>query len=98
MEESGEGSRLGTSATFPCTPRTNGKAERFVQTSLREWAYAKRAPAMGIYRGFIRGIRLIMAEPEGELLNSLFEELADCETQLKHLDQRVFERPRGVSL
>jgi len=53
---------------------------------------------MGIYRGFIRGIRLIMAEPEGELLNSLFEELADCETQLKHLDQRVFERPRGVSL
>ena len=24
--------------TRPCTPRTNGKAERFVQTSLREWA------------------------------------------------------------
>src|SRR5579863_6722487 len=23
------------------TPRTNGKAERFVQTSLREWAYAR---------------------------------------------------------
>jgi len=22
------------------TPRTNGKAERFIQTSLREWAYA----------------------------------------------------------
>jgi transposase InsO family protein len=27
--------------TRPYTPRTNGKAERFVQTSLREWAYAK---------------------------------------------------------
>jgi transposase InsO family protein len=27
--------------TTPYTPRTNGKAERFVQTSLREWAYAK---------------------------------------------------------
>jgi len=27
--------------TRPSTPRTNGKAERFVQTSLREWAYAK---------------------------------------------------------
>ena len=27
--------------TKPYTPRTNGKAERFVQTSLREWAYAK---------------------------------------------------------
>jgi transposase InsO family protein len=26
--------------TRPYTPRTNGKAERFVQTSLREWAYA----------------------------------------------------------
>ena len=27
--------------TRPYTPRTNGKAERFVQTALREWAYAK---------------------------------------------------------
>lgn len=25
--------------TKPYTPRTNGKAERFIQTSLREWAY-----------------------------------------------------------
>ena len=24
----------------PYTPRTNGKAERFIQTALREWAYA----------------------------------------------------------
>src|SRR3546814_7381139 len=35
------------------TPRTNGNAERFIQTSLREWAYARlyassdqRAPAI----------------------------------------------------
>lgn len=27
--------------TRPYTPRTNGKAERFIQTSLGEWAYAK---------------------------------------------------------
>jgi len=27
--------------TRPYTPKTNGKAERFVQTSLREWAYVK---------------------------------------------------------
>ena len=27
--------------TKPYTPRTNGKAERFIQTSLREWAYAQ---------------------------------------------------------
>jgi transposase InsO family protein len=27
--------------TKPYTPKTNGKAERFIQTSLREWAYAK---------------------------------------------------------
>jgi transposase InsO family protein len=26
--------------TRPYTPKTNGKAERFIQTSLREWAYA----------------------------------------------------------
>jgi transposase InsO family protein len=26
--------------TRPYTPRTNGRAERFIQTSLREWAYA----------------------------------------------------------
>jgi transposase InsO family protein len=39
--------------TRPYTPRTNGKAERFIQTSLREWAYlqaynssAERAEAM----------------------------------------------------
>ncbi len=27
--------------TRPYTPRTNGKAERFIQTTLREWAYAR---------------------------------------------------------
>jgi transposase InsO family protein len=27
--------------TKPYTPKTNGKAERFIQTALREWAYAK---------------------------------------------------------
>lgn len=28
--------------TKPYTPKTNGKAERFIQTALREWAYARR--------------------------------------------------------
>ena len=27
--------------TRPYTPRTNGKAERFIQTALREWAYSR---------------------------------------------------------
>ncbi len=27
--------------TRPYTPKTNGKAERFIQTALREWAYAE---------------------------------------------------------
>ena len=27
--------------TKPYTPRTNGKAERFIQTAIREWAYAR---------------------------------------------------------
>jgi transposase InsO family protein len=30
--------------TRPYTPRTNGKAERFIQTHLREWAYAYSYP------------------------------------------------------
>jgi len=40
--------------TRPYTPRTNGKAERFIQTALREWAYVRpyrssrqRAGALG---------------------------------------------------
>jgi transposase InsO family protein len=31
--------------TKPYTPKTNGKAERFIQTALREWAYAKPYPS-----------------------------------------------------
>jgi len=31
---------VGHRFTRPYTPRTNGKAERFIQTVLREWAYA----------------------------------------------------------
>ena len=36
-------SQLGLKHRFtrPYTPRTNGKAERFIQTALREWAYAR---------------------------------------------------------
>ena len=30
--------------TRPYTPKTNGKAERFIQTALREWAYAMAYP------------------------------------------------------
>ena len=30
--------------TKPYTPKTNGKAERFIQTALREWAYAMAYP------------------------------------------------------
>jgi len=33
--------RLKHIRTKPYTPKTNGKAERFIQTSLREWAYAQ---------------------------------------------------------
>lgn len=31
--------------TRPYTPRTNGKAERFIQTLLREWAYRRAYPS-----------------------------------------------------
>lgn len=30
--------------TKPYTPQTNGKAERFIQSALREWAYAACYP------------------------------------------------------
>jgi len=36
--------------TKPYRPRTNGKAERFIQTMLREWAYAAVYPTSG-HRG-----------------------------------------------
>ncbi len=36
------------SKTRPYTPRTNGKAERFIQTLMREWAYAR--PFTSSYR------------------------------------------------
>jgi transposase InsO family protein len=32
--------RIRQKFTRPYTPRTNRKAERFIQTALREWAYA----------------------------------------------------------
>jgi transposase InsO family protein len=33
--------RIAQRFTRPYTPRTNGKAERFIQTALREWAYRR---------------------------------------------------------
>jgi transposase InsO family protein len=40
---------LGQRFTRPYTPRTNGKAERFIQTLLREWAYYVAYPS-SVYR------------------------------------------------
>ena len=34
--------------TRPYTPRTNGKAERFIQTLLRQWAYRRAYPNSGL--------------------------------------------------
>src|SRR5207253_4344785 len=39
--------------TRPYTPRTNGKAERFIQTALREWAYAPSSKSLG-FAGSVR--------------------------------------------
>jgi transposase InsO family protein len=35
------GQRMRHLRTRPYTPQTNGKAERFIQTLLREWAYRR---------------------------------------------------------
>jgi transposase InsO family protein len=36
--------RLNHKRTRPYTPRTNGKAERFIQTLMRQWAYQRAYP------------------------------------------------------
>ncbi len=41
--------------TRPDTPKTNGKAERFIQTALREWAAARAYPNSGQ-----RGVELLL--------------------------------------
>ena len=50
--------------TRPYTPKTNGKAERFIRTLLNEWAYAKaysssdeRAKALPIFIDFYNKLR-----------------------------------------
>lgn len=40
--------------TRPYTPRTNGKAERFIQTLLREWAYDQPYPTSQARRAALR--------------------------------------------
>ena len=39
--------------TKPYTPKTNGKAERFIQTALREWAYARAYPSSEIRKAHL---------------------------------------------
>jgi transposase InsO family protein len=41
--------------TRPYRPQTNGKAERFIQTLLREWAYVRPYPTSGKRRGALPG-------------------------------------------
>ena len=45
--------------TQPYRPRTNGKAERFIQTALREWAYAR---AYGHAASYLRKLRQLAAQ------------------------------------
>lgn len=72
--------------TRPYTPRTNGKAERFIQTALREWAYARsyrnsrvRIAVMQAWIGFYNrerphmGIRGLSPQQRlGFLVNNVF--------------------------
>jgi transposase InsO family protein len=55
--------------TRPYTPRTNGKAERFIQTALREWAYLRpyysSADRQGCLPGWIEHYNC--ARPHGSL-------------------------------
>ena len=67
--------------TQPYRPRTNGKAERFIQTLLRRWAYrrpysssAERTAALGAWLNhynFIRPHGSLSHKPPGSRLTNL---------------------------
>lgn len=72
--------------TRPYTPRTNGKAERFIQTALREWAYvrpyrssAQRAGALGPFLSDYNTTRPHTAHHRRPPISRL----ADCEQPLR---------------
>jgi transposase InsO family protein len=46
--------RLKHIRTRPYTPRTNGKAERFIQTLQREWAYGQPYPSSKLRTAALR--------------------------------------------
>ena len=48
--------------TRPCRPQTNGKPERFIQTALREWAYAKSYSSSNIRNKALRPFQRIYDE------------------------------------
>lgn len=51
--------------TRPYTPRTNGKAERVIQTLLRGWAYARSYPTSGARRQALAGFQRYYNEQRG---------------------------------
>ncbi len=66
--------------TKPYTPKTNGKAERFIQTALREWAYA------------IRLSDIPMPRPRlAQLAASVQLALATCQPKV----QNAYQSPRS---
>ena len=50
-----QGTQVRHLRTRPYTPRTNGKAERFIQTLLREWAYRRPYPSSTARRAALAG-------------------------------------------
>lgn len=58
--------------TRPYTPRTNGKAERVIQTLLRGWAYARSYGTSGVRRrALVRYVRYYNTERRHTALNRL---------------------------
>jgi transposase InsO family protein len=55
--------------TRPYTPKTNGKAERFIQSLLREWSYAQPFPTSSARRDALPGwvARNNQVRPHGAL-------------------------------
>jgi transposase InsO family protein len=64
------------------TPRTNGKAERFIQTLLREWAYVEPYATSQIRRSKLRPYEAVLQPPatprESRLSGSLVAAYERC--------------------
>ena len=80
--------------TRPYTPRTNGKAERFIQTSLREWIYATTLRELGPANRRYAGMAVRLQQPHDPMPPSAANHPSH-DLQGQRPWKRQLERPIG---